>query len=105
MTGSNAMIRPTAEVSLHASIGGGTSVWRQAQVREGAVVGRNCILGKDMYVDFNVRIGDNAKVRQIGWACRCGERLTEDGALWRCPVVVGRFHPAARMRTCEAGEC
>lgn len=56
-------IHPTAEVSPKAILGAGTKVWHQAQVREGAVLGRNCILGKGAYVDFGVHIGDNVKIQ------------------------------------------
>ncbi len=56
-------IHPTADVSPHATLGEGTKVWHQAQVREGAVLGRNCILGKGAYVDFGVQIGDNVKIQ------------------------------------------
>ena len=37
-------IHETAEVSSDASIGEGTKIWNQAQVREGAVIGKNCII-------------------------------------------------------------
>ena len=57
------MIRPTAGVSPQAGIDAGTCVWREAQVREGVDVGRNSILHKGVYVDFNARIGDNVKVQ------------------------------------------
>lgn len=56
-------IHPTADVSPRATLGAGTRVWHEAQVREGAVLGRNCILGKGVYVDFGVRLGDNVKVQ------------------------------------------
>src|SRR4051812_33876384 len=56
-------IHPTADVSHRATLGAGTKVWHQAQVREGAVLGRNCILGKGAYVDFGVQIGDNVKIQ------------------------------------------
>jgi UDP-2-acetamido-3-amino-2,3-dideoxy-glucuronate N-acetyltransferase len=56
-------IHPSAEVSPKAEIGEGTSIWHQAQVREGARVGRECILGKNVYVDFNVVIGDRVKIQ------------------------------------------
>ncbi|HVF99443.1 MAG TPA: acyltransferase [Chloroflexia bacterium] len=56
-------IHPTADVSPRATLGAGTRIWHEAQVREGAVLGRNCILGKGAYVDFGVRIGDNVKVQ------------------------------------------
>jgi len=56
-------IHPTADVSDQAEIGDGTSIWHQAQVREGVHVGRNCILAKGVYVDAGVTIGDNVKVQ------------------------------------------
>jgi UDP-2-acetamido-3-amino-2,3-dideoxy-glucuronate N-acetyltransferase len=59
----NVRIHPTAEVSLHAIIGEGTSIWHQAQVRERAQIGRHCILGKGVYVDFDTTLGDNCKLQ------------------------------------------
>jgi UDP-2-acetamido-3-amino-2,3-dideoxy-glucuronate N-acetyltransferase len=56
-------IHPTAEVSPEAEIGIGTLVWHQAQVREGARLGDNCIVGKAVYIDFGVQIGDNVKMQ------------------------------------------
>jgi UDP-2-acetamido-3-amino-2,3-dideoxy-glucuronate N-acetyltransferase len=56
-------IHPSAEVSPRAEIGEGTSIWHQAQIREGARVGRECILGKNVYVDFDVTIGDRVKIQ------------------------------------------
>ena len=32
-------------------------------MREGAVIGQHCIIGKDVYVDFGVIIGNNVKVQ------------------------------------------
>jgi UDP-2-acetamido-3-amino-2,3-dideoxy-glucuronate N-acetyltransferase len=55
-------IHPTAEVSNTARIGAGTRIWNEAQVRDGAVVGRECILGKGVFVDMNVTIGDRCKL-------------------------------------------
>jgi acetyltransferase-like isoleucine patch superfamily enzyme len=56
-------IHPTAEVSPQATLGQGTRVWHHSQVREGAVVGRDCILGKGVYVDAGVHIGHNVKIQ------------------------------------------
>lgn len=56
-------IHPTADVSASASIGEGTQIWHQAQVREDAMIGRHCILGKGVYVDFGVQIGDHCKLQ------------------------------------------
>jgi len=56
-------IHPTADVSPDAAIGAGTSIWNQAQVREGARIGTGCIIGKNVYVDTDVVIGDHVKVQ------------------------------------------
>ena len=56
-------VHPTAEVSPDAVIGAGTSIWNQAQVREGARIGSGCIIGKNVYVDTEVVIGDRVKVQ------------------------------------------
>src|SRR5690348_12280487 len=63
MIQSKPYIHPTADVSTDAKIGKGTRVWHQVQVREGAVIGKNCILGKGAYVDKDVRIGDRCKLQ------------------------------------------
>jgi acetyltransferase-like isoleucine patch superfamily enzyme len=57
------IMHPTSEVSSIARIGEGTRIWHQAQVRDGAAIGRNCIVGKGVYVDFDVVIGDNVKIQ------------------------------------------
>jgi acetyltransferase-like isoleucine patch superfamily enzyme len=56
-------VHPTADVSPEARIGSGTRIWHQAQVRERAVIGAHCVLGKGVYVDFDVVIGDNVKIQ------------------------------------------
>ncbi len=56
-------IHPTADVSPKAQIGDGTSIWHQCQVREGVTIGQQCILGKNVYVDFDVPIGDRVKIQ------------------------------------------
>jgi UDP-2-acetamido-3-amino-2,3-dideoxy-glucuronate N-acetyltransferase len=56
-------VHPTADVSAQVAIGPGTRIWHQAQVREGACLGANCIVGKGVYIDFDVSIGDNVKIQ------------------------------------------
>ena len=56
-------IHPTAEVSNKATIGYNTRIWHQAQIREGAKIGEECIIGKGSYVDFDVTIGDRCKLQ------------------------------------------
>ncbi|MFH1016992.1 MAG: acyltransferase [Pseudomonadota bacterium] len=54
---------PTAEVSQKAEIGDGTKIWHQAQVRENVRIGRDCIIGKGAYLDFDVVVGDRCKLQ------------------------------------------
>jgi acetyltransferase-like isoleucine patch superfamily enzyme len=54
---------PTAETSPKATIGKGTRIWHQAQVREGARIGCDCIVGKGVYIDFDVVIGNLVKIQ------------------------------------------
>ena len=56
-------IHPTADVSPQAAIGPCTRIWHQAQVRERACLGANCIVGKGTYIDSNVVIGNNVKIQ------------------------------------------
>jgi acetyltransferase-like isoleucine patch superfamily enzyme len=59
----NVFIHPTAEVSPQASIGEGTRIWHQAQVRERVRIGQSCIIGKGVYIDFDVVIGNLVKIQ------------------------------------------
>jgi len=56
-------IHPTAEVSPQAQIGDGCKVWRQAHIREDAVLGPGCIIGAGVYVGAEVHLGRNCKVQ------------------------------------------
>lgn len=53
----------SADVAESALIGDGSSVWHLAQVREDAVLGSNCIVGRGAYIGTGVRLGDNCKVQ------------------------------------------
>jgi UDP-2-acetamido-3-amino-2,3-dideoxy-glucuronate N-acetyltransferase len=55
-------IHPTAEVSPAAVVGAGSRIWNEAQIREGARVGRDCILAKGVYIDSGVVVGDRVKL-------------------------------------------
>jgi acetyltransferase-like isoleucine patch superfamily enzyme len=63
MDATSTVIHPTAEVSPQATIGRGTRIWHQAQVRERARIGHNCIIGKGVYIDVGVSIGANSKLQ------------------------------------------
>lgn len=58
-------IQDSADVSAHAQLGEGTTVWHLAQVREQAVVGENCIIGRGAYVGPGVTLGNNCKLQNF----------------------------------------
>jgi UDP-2-acetamido-3-amino-2,3-dideoxy-glucuronate N-acetyltransferase len=45
------VIHPTAEVSPEARIGSDTRIWHYCHVREGATIGAECVLGRNVYVE------------------------------------------------------
>jgi UDP-2-acetamido-3-amino-2,3-dideoxy-glucuronate N-acetyltransferase len=53
----------SADVDDRAELGDGTTVWHLAQVREGARLGRDCIVGRGAYVGTGVQMGDNCKLQ------------------------------------------
>lgn len=53
----------SADIDERASIGAGTLVWDLAQVREGARVGVQCVIGRGAYVGPGVVLGDRCKVQ------------------------------------------
>jgi acetyltransferase-like isoleucine patch superfamily enzyme len=59
----DSFVHSTAEVSPRATLGEGCKVWRQAHIREDAVVGAGCIIGAGVYVGAGVRLGRNCKVQ------------------------------------------
>lgn len=63
MNNPNVQVAAGADVSDDASLGDGTKVWHLAQVREGAQLGHNCIVGRGAYIGPGVLIGDNTKMQ------------------------------------------
>ncbi len=56
-------IHPTADISPLATIGDGSKVWINVQIREHAKIGMNCIISKDVYIDSSVVIGNGCKIQ------------------------------------------
>jgi acetyltransferase-like isoleucine patch superfamily enzyme len=46
-----------------AVLGAGTRIWHEAQVRENAMLGEDCNVGKGVYIDFGVHIGRAVKIQ------------------------------------------
>jgi len=60
---SDIFIHETANVSPQATIGSGTKIWINVQIREQASIGSNCIISKDVYIDHAVKIGNQCKIQ------------------------------------------
>lgn len=56
-------VHPSAHVDASASLGAGSKVWINVQIREHASVGSDCIISKDCYIDHHVNIGHRCKLQ------------------------------------------
>jgi acetyltransferase-like isoleucine patch superfamily enzyme len=65
------LIDPTARVHASADlepdvvVGPRTSIWHRAQVRVGARIGAECVIGRDVFIDEGVTIGDRVKIQNL----------------------------------------
>ncbi len=59
----SARVHETADVEANVSIGPLTSIWNRAQVRAGARIGAECVVGRDVFIDEGVAIGDRVKIQ------------------------------------------
>lgn len=56
-------IHPSAEVEAGARLGPGTVVWQLSHVRHSAVIGAECTVGRGVFIDEDVVLGDRVKVQ------------------------------------------
>jgi UDP-2-acetamido-3-amino-2,3-dideoxy-glucuronate N-acetyltransferase len=56
-------IEPSADVAQTARVGDKSTIWHFAQVREQAVIGTSCVVGRGAYIGAGVRVGDNCKIQ------------------------------------------
>ena len=47
------------------SVGEDTKIWHFAHVREGAIIGNECVIGKGVYIDKDVIIGNRVKIQNF----------------------------------------
>lgn len=59
----SAVVEHSADVDPRAVLGTGTRVWHLAQVREHAVVGDDCVVGRAAYVGPGVEVGRRSKIQ------------------------------------------
>jgi acetyltransferase-like isoleucine patch superfamily enzyme len=78
-------IHPSADVSEKAVIGEDSKIWHLVQIREGARLGRECILGRAAYIDAHVVLGNRVKVQNY---VSIYEGVTIDDGVFVGPHVV-----------------
>jgi acetyltransferase-like isoleucine patch superfamily enzyme len=83
-------VQESADVSPDAQLGDGTSVWHLAQVREQAVLGQSCIIGRGAYVGPGVTMGDHCKLQN--YALVYEPAVLEDGVFVGPAVVFTNDH-------------
>ena len=102
----SARIAESADVDPASTIGAETKVWHLAQIREGARVGRECIIGRGAYIGPGVVLGDRCKVQN--YALVYEPAVVEDGAFIGPAVVFTNDYfpravsPDGRLKDAEA---
>lgn len=86
----NPRIADSADVDEKAAVGEGTLVWHLAQIREGARVGRQCIIGRGAYIGPGVVVGDRCKIQNHALVYE--PAVLEDGAFVGPAVVFTNDH-------------
>jgi serine acetyltransferase len=59
----SARIHSSADLEADVSVGPGSTIWHHAQVRTGARIGAQCVIGRDVFIDEGVQLGDRVKVQ------------------------------------------
>ena len=84
---------PTSIVESQ-DIGEGTKVWHFAHIREGAKVGKECIIGKSTYIDTHAEIGDRVKIQNFVSVYR-GVKIEDDVFVGPSATFTNDLYPRA----------
>ena len=60
---SEVVIHPSACVDPGSLIGAGTQVWHFSHVMAGAVIGRDCTIGQNVFIAGRAKVGDHVKIQ------------------------------------------
>lgn len=56
-------VHPTAVIDEPADIGEGSQVWHFSHIMTGARIGKNCIIGQNVFIASGAILGDNIKIQ------------------------------------------
>jgi UDP-2-acetamido-3-amino-2,3-dideoxy-glucuronate N-acetyltransferase len=94
-TAPDVFVHPSAEVDEGATIGAGTKIWHLAHVRSTAVVGEDCVIGRNVYLDANAVVGDRVKI-QNNVSVYQGVTIEDEVFVGPCAVFTNDLRPRAQ---------
>jgi acetyltransferase-like isoleucine patch superfamily enzyme len=86
---------PTAIVESEC-IGEGTRIWHFAHVRSGAKIGKNCNIGKSVYIDIEAEVGSNVKIQNFVSVYR-GVAIEDDVFVGPSATFTNDLYPRASI--------
>lgn len=87
-------IHPHAVVEDGATVGPGSQIWARAHLRAGAVLGAECVVGENVFIDVDVRLGDRCKVQNNALLYH-GCALGDDVFIGPAACLTNDRHPRA----------
>lgn len=92
---SEPFVHPSADVEDGARIGAGSKIWHIAHVRSSAVVGDECVIGRNVYLDANAVIGNRVKI-QNNVSVYQGVTIEDEVFVGPCVVFTNDLRPRAQ---------
>lgn len=83
-------IQSNSDLDDNVVIGDGSSVWHLSQIRAGARLGKNVVVGRGAYIGEDVHVGDNCKIQN--YALIYEPACLEDGVFIGPAVVLTNDH-------------
>ena len=88
-------VHPSAEVDNGAQVGAGTKIWHLAHVRSAARLGTDCVIGRNVYVDAKVVVGNLVKI-QNNVSVYQGVTIEDEVFVGPCAVFTNDLRPRAQ---------
>lgn len=100
MADPGAQVHPSADVEPGVSVGRGTSIGQRAQLRRGARIGEQCVIGRDVFVDVGVTVGDRVKVHNAALVYS-GTTVEDDVFIGPGAILTNDQYPRAVTSTLD----